>query len=65
MIKKSAINRIIFSIPGQTSIPMNTKEAINLRIIARTMMLKKFSAKDFSKNPLSKLIKKDTINMKK
>ncbi|MBN3584023.1 hypothetical protein JYB64_16625 [Algoriphagus aestuarii] len=44
---------------------MNTKEAINLRIIARTRMLKKFSAKDFNKKPLSKLIKKDTINMKK
>ncbi|MBN7814040.1 hypothetical protein [Algoriphagus pacificus] len=44
---------------------MNTKEAINLKIIARTMILKKFSAKDFSRNPFSKLIKNEMISMKK
>jgi hypothetical protein len=61
MIKKSAINKIIFSIPGQTSTPINTNVEINLRIIAKTMIWKKLSGRVFSKNELSNPIRKDKM----
>jgi len=43
---------------------MNTSEAMNLRIIAKTMIWKKFSPKFFSKKAFKRLIRKEVIAIK-
>lgn len=65
MVKKSPINRIIFGIPGNTIIVIKTKEAMNRRTVPKTMILKKFSEKDFSNNVDIMLIASERIRIKK
>jgi hypothetical protein len=64
-VKKSPINRIIFWIPGNTTMVINTNEAMNRRTVPKTMILKKFSENDFSNKPDIMLIARDKIRMKK